>query len=119
MCIVCSNCGKKINDFVVVKYSIEYLEEYLADYFDFDISELRNSIIREPKLQTIKSICFNVIYKYSALSMERMGNRYGTHVHKISAGLKSVNKRSNHDYKFINKDLAGKLPEQIIDRKYN
>lgn len=112
MSIVCYNCGKKMDNLCVVKYNIDYLEQYLSEYFEKDIKTLSRRNIQNKEWVKFKSIFFNIVHLYSPLTVPELAERYRLTVLIIRSAMRAV-KETDHDYIFIKKDLGGFLPEKI------
>lgn len=117
MAICCDNCGKKIEKYCVVRYEIEYIEEYLADYFQIDIGQLRKRNVMNRKWAAIRSICFNIMERFTDFNVYKVGARYGVMPDAVRSSMRVI-PDDDHDYRFIIKDLSNSLPE-VIKHIYN
>lgn len=114
MPLTCDNCGKKIAKYCVVKYTIEYLEKYLEDYFGKGISEMIHTNIRKKEDYMLRAICFTILADFSNLTVYNLVDRYKMSFTAGKAALDYL-KKSGHDYQFIKKDLSNDLPEIITE----
>lgn len=109
MSIVCCNCGSVAEGVLAVQYDIEFIENYLEDYFNRGIKDLTRNNVRDKTFTKFRAICFNILCEFTSLKPYRMARRYSVSDSLVSRAMDDVIS-SDHDYVFIKKDLAGRLP---------
>lgn len=106
--VTCENCGKPIDRYEALYFKIDYIEEYLCDYFKIGTDILYNKQQFAGDNKTTIKICFYMISKYTSLNNAKLSSKYKRHPDSIRQYLKSVDTR-NSDFIFIDKELSGQL----------
>ena len=112
MPLICDCCGVKIYKYCIVKYEIDYLEEYLSDYFNRPIDELRVRNLRNKDWVRFRSICFKILDDFAPTRLYKFVSRYGISLTAANSSIASLDEK-DVDYIFIKKDLSNNLPETI------
>lgn len=104
MAFVCQHCGKEDERFEGTKYTMKYIEEYVADYYQIPVEKLI-AINSERKSRIRRGHLYWVLQHECKWTQKEIGKRYGLSPKRIRDRVKNINIKKNEDLRAIIKFL--------------